>query len=658
MSAPLRALVIEDSDDDARLLLMELDQGGYDVAHQRVETPGDLEAALAEEWDVIFADYSMPRFTGLQALKMARAMAPDLPFLFVSGTIGESRAVEAMKAGADDYFVKGDLHRLVPAVGRELRDATARRERRRIEAERSAAQEALELSEERHRLLFQHIADAILVFDREGTIRFASASALEVLGRDPEALRGRPSLEGVHPDDIDDAREAFRRATERPNSVESIEVRMRHVDGSWRPMDCVLRNLLHQEGIEGVVVTCRDVAERKRLEAEIRQAQKLESIGRLAGGIAHDFNNLLTAILGHADFLLEESELQPGQRADLEGILGAGERATRLTRQLLAFSRRQVLDLRIVDMNQVVEELAPMLTRLLGEPIHIETTLEADPGTVRADVGQLEQVIVNLAVNARDAMPEGGRLAISTSVEQVTELPAGRPRSEDTTPLPSGSWVRLSVADTGSGMDGATRARLFDPFFTTKPEGEGTGLGLATVYGIVKQSGGEIHVESAPDKGSRFDIYLPHQSGLAGPRPDTATHTAPRGGTETVLVVEDEDIVRDLVTRALRGYGYNVIEASSGEQAKEVLGEHHQSIGLLLTDAVLPGVNGREIAESARELRPDLPVLYMSGYAASTLGKRGVLDAGEVLLDKPFTATALVRKVREVLDAGPSQTTS
>lgn len=643
MPGPLRALIVEDSEEDALLLLRELRRGDFEIEHRRVETSEGLLDALEGEWDIVFADYTMPGFSGLHALEMVREHARDVPFLFVSGTIGEDRAVQAMKAGADDYFLKDDLHRLIPAVERELRDAADRRERREIEARRREAERALRLSEERHRLLFRHIADAILVFDEDGVVRFASESLEEVLGLDPAALEGRSSLDLVHPEDAELATTAFTRSTRHPNALETVEVRWRHVDDSWRSLECVLRNLLHRPGIEGVVLTCRDVTERRRLEAEFRQAQKLESVGRLAGGIAHDFNNLLTAILAHADFLLTGGGLEPAQRDDLEEIRRAGERAARLTRQLLAFSRRQVLDLRAIDVTKVVEELAPMLRRLIGEDIVIETILERDLHAVRADVSQLEQVIVNLVVNSSDAMPEGGRLTIRTSNEEIVDEPA----SDEVPDLAPGSFMRLTVEDTGHGMDAATRAQVFDPFYTTKPEGQGTGLGLATVYGIITQLGGHVSVWSREGQGTRIDVRLPRTS-----EPVRSGHEkpdSPARGTETVLVVEDERGVRQVAARALRTFGYRVIEAGGAESVTALLDEG-TDFDLLLTDVVLPGRSGSDIAEEVRRRRPGLAVLFMSGYAAPTLGRRGIADGRETLIDKPFTGEALARKVREVLD--------
>jgi len=647
MATQLRALIVEDSEDDAELLVRELERGGYRVAFERVYTPEDLHEALDRQaWDVIFADYTMPRFRGTEALAMVRNRGMEVPFLFVSGTIGEEVAVAAMKAGADDYFIKGKTQRLVPAVARELRDAAGRRERHRIEAERRAATEALRASEERHRLLFEHIADAILVVDRIGSILFASAAVREVLGYEPEDLKGRSSLDLVHPTDAEKATAAFAEVTSRADGLESAEVRMRHIDGSWRQLDCVLRNLLHRPDIGGLVMTCRDVTERRRLEAEFLQVQKMESVGRLAGGIAHDFNNLLTAVTVHADLLLMQGGLSDQQRDDIEEMREAGERAARLTRQLLAFSRRQVVDARPLDINEVIGSLTQMLRRLLGEEIEVRSELAPDIGTVRADFSQVEQMLVNLAVNARDAMPGGGRLTIGT---QNVDLDDSYARLHPS--VAPGRYVVLTVSDTGVGMDAETRAHIFEPFFTKKPPGEGTGLGLATTYGIVKQSAGYILVQSEPGQGATFKIHLPRVDEPAGQLPARAERGPPPKGRETVLIIEDEDAVRKLAARILKRQGYTILQAVRAEDAMQWLADDRQTIDLLLTDVVLPGVSGSEIAARARSLRPNLPVLFMSGYAMSRLTERGLARPDMDLLEKPFTASSLAWRIRDVLDA-------
>ncbi|MDT8369219.1 MAG: response regulator [Longimicrobiales bacterium] len=642
MSEPLAALLVEDDEDDAVLLLRELERGGYEVTHRRVETSEALEEALDErEWDVVFADYSMPGFRGTDALVMVRERGLDVPFMFVSGTIGEAVAVNAMKAGANDYFVKGDFARLIPALGRELRDAAVRREHRRAEEEREAAVEALRVSEERHRLLFEHIADVIFVIDHGARVRYVSASLRRVLGRDPGKVVERRVLGLIHPEDAERARKSFDQVSTRADARPKVELRMEHADGSWRDMDCELTNLVGKPPIDGLVVKARDVTERKRLEREYRQVQKLESVGRLAGGIAHDFNNVLTAILGNAELLLADTTLTTEQRDDLDQIRRAAEHASRLTSQLLAFSSRQVLAPKPLDLNDVIEQLIPMLNRLVGETVELRTVLDPDLGIAHADVGQMEQILMNLAVNAKDAMPAGGRLSVRTSNVERDD-PAGESGASRV--------IQLVVEDDGMGIDDAALAYIFEPFFTTKEAGKGTGLGLSTVYGIVKQSGGEIEVESEEGRGTTFTIHLPRVD--EPPAPDHADEVEfddVPGGTETILLVEDDASVRRLAARVLRRLGYTVLEAGDGASGLRLLREEREAIDLLFTDAFLPGVSGGELADEARELRPDLPILFMSGYAAPVLTDEGVVRPGVILLGKPFTATELAQKVREVL---------
>jgi len=635
----LRALLVEDSADDAALLIRELSRGGFDVEARRVESFDELQQALAAgPWDVVFGDYSMPRFRGTVALEIVRNAGLDVPFIFVSGTMGEDLAVEAMRAGANDYVIKGNLKRLVPAVERELRDIATRRERR-------AAEDALRAAEERQRQLYAHVADVVLVCDRNGVLQFASPSVRELLGYPPDDLIGRVYLELVHPDDVAAARDAWRRAVGAPGAAITTVVQVRHAGGSWRDIEALSRNLLDHPDVRGMVVTARDVTERRALEAEFYQAQKLETVGRLAGGIAHDFNNLLAVILGDAEWLLTEGHLRDDQRRDVEEIVATGRRAAVLTRQLLAFSRRQVLQLRPLDLNAVMTGMHKLLLRVLGEDIAVVLQLAPDLATVRGDAGQLEQVLLNLAVNARDAMPEGGRLTIATAnvdlgEETGAELPPG---------VGPGRFVALTVTDTGLGMDAATKERIFEPFFTTKPGGKGTGLGLATVYGIARQSGGFVRAESQLGHGTTFRVYLPGVDGPPDPLDLTTAGPTPMVGTETLLVVEDDDHVRAITCRVLRAQGYVVIEAARAEAALPILADQGRTLDLLLTDAVLPGLGGKELVERARQLRPGLPAIYISGYASDALAQRGVMDPGITLVEKPFTAVELGRKVREVL---------
>jgi two-component system cell cycle sensor histidine kinase/response regulator CckA len=393
-----------------------------------------------------------------------------------------------------------------------------------------------------------------------------------------------------------------------------------------------------------VGVAFENITEHRRLEDQLRQSQRLEAVGSLAGGIAHDFNNLLTVILGQSELLLGRLGAGDPSLKRVEEIRKAGERAASLTRQLLAFSRKQVLIPEVLDLGAVVADLASMLRRLIGEDIVLTTVARAGAGAVKADRGQVEQVIVNLVVNARDAMPEGGTISVEVAdVDVDAAHAAGHPPTE------SGRFVMLAVRDTGVGMDAAVRAHIFEPFFTTKEKGKGTGLGLATVYGIVKQSGGYVSLDTEPGAGATFKVYLP-RLGVAAVAPAPARPVPPPPGHETVLLVEDEGMLRALAREVLEEAGYRVLEAAGGEEALRLAGSHPGPIHLVLTDVVMPGISGRQVAERLAASRPEIKVLYTSGYTDDAVFKRGVLPEGTAFIHKPFTTDGLVRKVREILD--------
>jgi nitrogen-specific signal transduction histidine kinase len=387
-----------------------------------------------------------------------------------------------------------------------------------------------------------------------------------------------------------------------------------------------------------------DVGDRKRLEAQYRQAQKMEAVGQLAGGVAHDFNNMLTIMLGYAEML--EGQLADREAAELLREIGrAGQRAAAITRQLLAFSRKQVLDPRVVSLNAIVLDMEKMLGRLIGEDVALTTALEPELWQVRVDPGQIEQVIMNLAVNARDAMPQGGRLTLETAnVTLDTSYARTHPYVQP------GNYALLAMTDTGCGMDEATRARVFEPFFTTKEKGKGTGLGMATVYGIIKQSGGHIEVYSEPAHGTTLKVYLPAIAEAAAPDGSARAPAAACRGTETVLLVEDEEALRILARQVLKSHGYEVLEAIHGDEAMRVADAHSGPIHILVTDVVMPLIGGRQLAERLRSVRPQTKVLFMSGYTDDAIVRHGILEAQAEFLQKPFTPSALARKVREVLD--------
>jgi two-component system, cell cycle sensor histidine kinase and response regulator CckA len=512
--------------------------------------------------------------------------------------------------------------------------------------DRYATEQALRQSEERFRTLFEHASDAIFMADLDGRFFEVNRMAADSLGYTREELLGMSAA------DITPSGRVVRMISDlRERGSVAFETQHKHRDGTLIPVE-LSTTLIDLGGHQAILGIARDISQRKRAEADrasledqLRQAQKMEGIGQLAGGIAHDFNNLLTAIRGYATLALAEAGPDTEIRADLEQIEQAADRAAGLTRQLLAFARRTVLQPELVDLRAVVRNVEPMLTRLLGEDVTLVTFTPPSKGLVLADPSQIEQVIVNLAINARDAMPDGGRLTIETA---DVELDEGFVRQFPAATV--GPNAMLAVTDTGTGMDEATMAHLYEPFFTTKGPGKGTGLGLATVYGIVRQSGGTVQATSAPGQGSTFKVYLPRVG--SGKRPDGVLPAAPAsvragGQTATILVVEDDNGVRGFVTRVLQHAGYRVISASGGPQAFELARE--QAIGLLLTDVVMPSMSGRDVALVLSESHPGLRVLYVSGHAEHAIVKHGVLEPDINFLAKPFTAESLLAAVDAVL---------
>jgi PAS domain S-box-containing protein len=452
----------------------------------------------------------------------------------------------------------------------------------------------------------------------------------------------------LHPEERERVVADIRAAVERGDESWSAEYRCRRADGSYAQVfdrGYVLRDA-EGRGTRMIGATM-DVTRRKQLEDELRQAQKMEAVGRLAGGVAHDFNNLLTIITGRSAILMGRLKADDPLRRSVEQIQKTADRAAGLTRQLLAFSRKQVLQRKVLDLNGMVEEVSAMLRRLIGEDVELLLTLGAGAGHVNADPGQLEQALMNLAVNARDAMPRGGTLGVETDWVQVAAAPPDRPEA-----LPPGPYAVLRVVDTGVGMDAATQARIFEPFFTTKEPGKGTGLGLSMVHGVVRQHGGAIHVTSAVGGGTTFEILLPQVE--EKPEPVRVDETAGREtrGLETILLVEDEDDVRALAREVLERHGYTVLEASDGREALRRYEAGAAGIDMILTDVVMPRMSGRELVDRVRAIRPDMRVLYMSGYTEDAILRHGVHDASTVLLGKPFAPAALLAKIREVLDRG------
>jgi PAS domain S-box-containing protein len=515
--------------------------------------------------------------------------------------------------------------------------------------ERKRAEEALRRSEERYRQIVETTHEGIWMVDARGATTFVNRQMAEMLGRTVEEVRGASFFDFMDEEARRDALGRFERR--RHDLAEQHEQRFRRKDGSelWALVDTTP---LHDErgGFAGALKMVADISARRRIEEQLLQVQKLDAVGRLAGGVAHDFNNLLTATLGEVQLLVEGLGASDPLRAEALEIEAAARKAAVLTRQLLAFGRKQPMQLHVVDPAQVVGSADRMLRRLIGEDVELITVLDPRLGRVRIDAVQLEQVIVNLAVNARDAMPRGGRLTIECANVDLEDEAARRQRA------PPGRWVLLAVHDTGTGMTAEVQAHLFEPFFTTKEPGQGTGLGLSTVYGIVKQAGGEVRVETAPGEGASFEIYLPRAEDAADAAAaeaggDAAAGPLPRG-SETVLVVEDDAMVRSLAVRTLRRAGYGVLEAEDPEHALALFASPDREVSLLVTDVVMPRISGPELAERLRAVRPDLAVLFSSGYSDRVAEIEAQLGPRTAFLPKPFVPRQLALLVRELLDAG------
>ena len=635
MGQEIRILHLEDEAVDSELMTLMLQEAGLEASVRRVDTRDAFLAALeSDDFDLIVSDFSLPAYNGLGALAEARQRRPGLAFVFFSGTLGEERAVQALKAGATDFVVKGVANsRLVPAVRRALEEA--REKNARLRAER-----ALLEREESFRLLFQSNPHPMWVHDRESRgFLEVNAAAVAHYGytRDEFLSMRTDDLTADGPGQSPPPSSAVVRAADETAAFH------RRKDGQVIEVQTFGHDLPFG-GRPGRLVVAHDVTETRQLQAQLLQAQKMEAVGRLAGGIAHDFNNLLSIILGFADLCLRRLDQPEVLRERLTQIGNAGRKAATLTRQLLAFSRKQILQPRVLDLNAVVAELEKMLRRVIGEDVQLVTVTDEHLGRVKIDPAQLEQVLMNLVVNARDAMPHGGRLTIETA---NVDLDDRYPSRFEVRP---GRYAMLAVSDTGVGMDPATLVRIFEPFFTTKSPDKGTGLGLATVHGIVRQSEGYVWVYSEPEHGTTFKIYLPRVEEGLDPQMDAAAGERPaaRGG-ETVLVVEDEDVLRQVVEETLTELGYRVVSASGPAAALAVL-ERTPAVHALLTDVVMPGMSGPELWQRVRTTHPGARVLFMSGYADEAMGYHGMLPPGAPFLQKPFTVESLARTIRGLLD--------
>jgi PAS domain S-box-containing protein len=503
----------------------------------------------------------------------------------------------------------------------------------------------LERSEEKYRTILESIEDGYYEVDLAGKILFYNNAWCRISGYSRDEILGTNIRKYLDREAAVDIIETSKEVYSKGISIKSLECRSKKKDGSKIDLEFSISPIKDREGnpigFRGII---RDVTERKRLETQLILSQRLDAVGRFAGGVAHDFNNLMTIVIGNAELMLMGLAKNDPLRKDVKEIRKAGDRAASLTRQILAFSRKQALSPRVLDLNTVLTEMNKMLKRIIGEDVEIRTIYAQGLGRVKVDPGQIEQVVINLAINAKDAMPDGGELSIETANMDLDGSYAHKRFM-----VKSGSYVMLTVSDTGVGMTREVQEHVFEPFFTTKEKGKGTGLGLSTVYGIIKQSNGYIWVYSEPNQGSSFKIYLPRVAEEADAVEKDSGEIKIQRGSETILLVEDNDMLRDFAVKVLRKSGYTVLEAGNGKEALDTSARHQGPIQLLVTDVVMPGMNGRELARRLNSLRPEMKVMYISGYTDNAIVHHGMLEEGVFFLQKPFTPNLLLSKVREVL---------
>ena len=630
-SRTLRVLHVEEKADDAEVIRRQLVAEFPEVQIARVTRRSEFEAALQlGGFDLIISDYESDATKGIEALEMAVSKRPKVPFLFLTSRRGEELAVECIRKGAADYLSKNQLERLAPSIRRALRDA-------------SEKDGGLRAPENCYQLLFDNNPTPIFVYDRT-TLVFLAANeaAARTYGISRQEFLNKSLRDVALPEEIPAFVHRLSKLDDQPGN--SGIWRHRRHDGKLIEMEITSHALVF-DGRPAWLSLAIDVTERLSLEAQFRQSQKMESVGQLAGGIAHDFNNLLTVINGHTGLLLALPDLPPRVAEQIKDISEAAKRAADLTRQLLTFSRKNVLQPQIVELNEVVNNVSKMLKRILGEDIKLEVNFAPSLPAVKADLGMMEQVILNLAVNSRDAMPRGGRLKIQTSSiiiekERAAQNPEASP----------GRHVCLLFADTGCGIPEQNLPRIFEPFFTTKELDRGTGLGLATVYGIIKQHQGWIEVKSKVDEGTSFEIYLPATNERGGGVTSSSGEQRVIGGTETLLVVEDEAPLLKLIHHILESYGYKVLGCSTGKAALEIWENDRRKIDLLLTDMILPdGMAGPELADILKTSKPNLKVVYTSGYNTEKLARDFTLGKDTQFIQKPFHARKLAETIYDCL---------
>ena len=680
MTEPLRLLSLEDNPADAELIQFELQDAGLVFTAKVVMTEEDFVRELQEfSPDLILSDYDLPKYNGALALAEAKKRRPDTPFILVTGAVGEDRAIEILTQGAKDYVLKSRLQqRLAPAVKRALAEAEELRARKKAEAElreahrtleervkirtaeleteateRKRAEEALRESEERFRTIFEETHLGIVIASPSFAFEKANPAFCRMMGHSEEELRSMTFADITHPDYLEQDRENVKKVGRGELPVYQTEKRYISKSGKVLWGNLIVSGIRDKRGaLRHYLSTVIDVTERKSAEAEkanlqaqLLQSQKMESVGRLAGGVAHDFNNMLGVILGHTELALEQIDPTQPLYSDLRAIRNAAERSSDLTRQLLAFARKQTVSPKVLDLNKTVAGMLVMLRRLIGEDIHLVWTPGVKLWQVKIDPSQIDQVLANLCVNARDAIAGVGKVTIET-----TNIAFDQVYCDDHEGFVPGEYVLLAVSDNGCGMDKEILNKLFEPFFTTKEMSAGTGLGLATVYGIVRQNNGFINVYSEPGQGTTFRIYLARFAGKSEKiQAEGAAGPAMRG-QETILLAEDEPDMLEMTATVLKMQGYAVLAACTPGEAIRLAREHAGEIHLLITDVVMPEMNGRDLAKNLLSLYPDLKRLFMSGYTADVIAHHGVLDEGVHFIQKPFSRKDLAAKVREALD--------
>jgi len=647
----LKVLLVEDSEDDARLAIRVLRSAGFDPSYRRVQDAATLRAVIdAEPWDAVLSDFRLPSFSGVEALRIFRESGLDIPFIFVSGTIGEETAVEAMKAGASDYVMKQNLARLAPALERELGQAV-------IRAQHRQAQEELELTRDRYVDLYDFAPVGYLTVSADGVIAQLNLTGADMLGDTRERLLAAPLSRFAGADDAARWQQHFAQVLD-SGDKHGLELQLQRVDGSsfHAHLDCMRVSAGNAAPLVRIAMT--DISERKeaeadmhRFEAQLRHVQKMESVGTLAGGIAHDFNNILGGILGNVALAREQvAQLDGGHAvlANLEEIHKASSRARTLVRQILTFSRREPQELLTQSLRPIIEETHRLLRATLPAQAELEIVVAGEPLNVHADATQIQQVLMNLCTNAWHALKDGAG-HICVGLETVRLADDGTPAHAG---LPAGRYAHLWVSDTGVGMDAATRERIFEPFFTTKPVGQGTGLGLSVVHGILAAHHGAIHVESEPGRGSTFHLFLPavdEEETIPGTLPEASAPV--RGHGEHVLYIDDDATMVVMVESLLQRWGYRVTSLQDAPVAIESVRRDPRAFDLVVTDFNMPECSGLDVAEALAGIRPGLPIVISSGYITDELRARAREAGVRGLLEKQNTFEELGGLVGRILSA-------